>query len=100
MKEKLSEMKKGRKIGGKKPQNSALVVVSIQIIRSRKESNNSGESSAFILQVHTIALVLCFMSSNDGKEPVSIEELANSSAHKTKEKERKKKRSVSGEEWI
>ena len=57
---------------------SAAVVVYVQIVRRAKDGNDRRELLGRGLAVHRISCVLCFMTTKDPQELIALEELARS----------------------
>lgn len=57
----------------------SLVVVDVQIVRRGKDCHHRWEPGSSGLTIHSISLVLGFVSSNDGQEIVPVKELTSRS---------------------
>jgi hypothetical protein len=59
-------------------ENRSSILVYIQIVWSRENGNHRREITFRGLAVYRIARILGFMSSNDGKQVISVKEFAHS----------------------
>lgn len=57
-------------------QNSGLVVVNVEIIRSAENGHHTGKPGRPSLAIHAVSGILGLMCSNDGKEVILFEERA------------------------
>src|SRR4051794_18335597 len=57
-------------------QDRGLVVVDVEVVRCGEDSHHTGKSRSPSLSVHSISSILGFVSSNDRKQVILLEEVA------------------------
>jgi hypothetical protein len=57
--------------------DGSFVIIRIEVIRSREESDYRGETGLIILPVHSVSSILSLMSTNNREKFIFVEELAS-----------------------